>query len=170
MNKMDNPHNERAIVNNMTVNIMKNKFFLALMLSSGVLAILMPGRFGQQNSVANEVSINKMCQRQQGLPQIERFTVFYQEEFSTQNKTYWLYAGRYQDGAVILCVSEPNFNQARELSTESLQFQFIENISQDSNKNSTFLITVREGNGRNLKLTDYRLDLVNPNQPALTRL
>ena len=140
------------------------------MLSSGIRAIQI-GLFGQPRSWANEVYINKMCQRQQGLPQIERFTVFYQEEFSSiQNKTYWLYAGRYQDGAVILCVSEPNFNQARELSTESLQFQFIENISQNFNKNSTFLITVRESNGRNPKLTDYRLDLVNPNQPALTRL
>ena len=111
-----------------------------------------------------------MCQRQQDLPQIERFTVFYQEEFSSQNKTHWLYAGRYQDGSVIFCVSEPNFNQAIELNAEPLQFQFIENISQDSNNNSTFLITVREGNGRNAPLTDYRLDLVNPNQPVLTRL
>jgi len=39
-----------------------------------------------------------------------------------------------------------------------------------SSNNSTFLITVREGNGRNAPLTDYRLDLVNPNQPVLTRL
>ena len=120
--------------------------------------------------ITNPAYINKMCQRQQDLPQIERFTVFYQEEFSSQNQTYLLYAGRYQDGSVIFCVSEPNFNQARELNAEPLQFQFIENISQDSNNNSTFLITVREGNGRNAPLTNYRLDLVNPNQPVLTRL
>ncbi|CAD5985268.1 hypothetical protein [Planktothrix agardhii] len=146
---------------------MKNKLFLALMLTSVAIQI---GLFGQQRSWANEVYINKMCQRQQDLPQIERFTVFYQQEFSSQNQTYWLYVGRYQDGAVIFCVSEPNFNQARELNAEPLQFQFIENISQDSNNNSTFLITVREGNGRNAPLTDYKLDLVNPNQPVLTRL
>jgi hypothetical protein len=146
---------------------MKNKLFLALMLTSVATQI---GLFGQQRSWANEVYINKMCQRQQDLPQIERFTVFYQEEFSSQNKTHWLYAGRYQDGGVIFCISEPNFNQAIELNAEPLQFQFIENISQDSNNNSTFLITVREGNGRNAPLTDYRLDLVNPNQPVLTRL
>jgi len=146
---------------------MKNKLFLALMLTSVATQI---GLFGQQRSWANEVYINKMCQRQQDLPQIERFTVFYQEEFSSQNKTHWLYAGRYQDGGVIFCISEPNFNQARELNAEPLQFQFIENISQDSNNNSTFLITVREGNGRNAPLTDYKLDLVNPNQPVLTRL
>jgi hypothetical protein len=146
---------------------MKNKLFLALMLTSVATQI---GLFGQQRSWANEVYINKMCQRQQDLPQIERFTVFYQEEFSSQNKTHWLYAGRYQDGGVIFCISEPNFNQARELNAEPLQFQFIENISQDSNNNSTFLITVREGNGRNAPLTNYRLDLVNPNQPVLIRL
>ncbi|MCB8780228.1 hypothetical protein L2E71_22250 [Planktothrix agardhii 1032] len=148
---------------------MKNKLFLPLILSFGILSIQIV-LSGQQPSSANEVYINKMCQRQQDLPQIERFTVFYQEEFSSQNKTYWLYAGRYQDGSVIFCISEPNFNQARELNAEPLQFQFIENISQDSNNNSTFLITVREGNGRNAPLTNYRLDLVNPNQPVLTRL
>jgi hypothetical protein len=148
---------------------MKNKLFLPLILSSGILSIQIV-LSGQQPSWANEVYINKMCQRQQDLSQIERFTVFYQEEFSSQNKTHWLYAGRYQDGSVIFCVSEPNFNQAIELNAEPLQFQFIENISQDSNNNSTFLITVREGNGRNAPLTNYRLDLVNPNQPVLTRL
>jgi len=148
---------------------MKNKLFLPLILSFGILSIQIV-LSGQQPSSANEVYINKMCQRQQDLPQIERFTVFYQEEFSSQNQTYLLYAGRYQDGGVIFCVSEPNFNQAIELNAEPLQFQFIENISQDSNNNSTFLITVREGNGRNAPLTNYRLDLVNPNQPVLTRL
>lgn len=149
---------------------MKNKLFLPLMLNFGILAIQI-GLFSiHQSSLANEVYINKMCQRQQDLPRSERFTVYYQATFSSQNRTYWLYAGRYQDGAVIFCISEPNFNQARELNAEPLQFQFIENITQDSNKNSTFLITVREGNGRNPPLTNYRLDLVNPSQPVLTRL
>lgn len=149
---------------------MKNKLLLVLMLSSGIFSILIYGLSGQQRSWANEVYINKMCQRQQDLPQIERFTVFYQEGFSSQNQNYWLYAGRYQDGAVLFCVSEPNFNQARELNAEPLQFQFIENITQDSSQKSTFLITVREGNGRNPQLTNYKLDLVNPSQPVLTRL
>lgn len=148
---------------------MKNKFFLPLILSFGILSIQIVLSV-QQRSWGNEVYINKMCQRQQDLPQIERFTVYYQEEFTSENQTYWLYAGQYQDGAVIFCVSKPNFNQAIELNAEPLQFQFIENISQDSNNNSTFLITVREGNGINPPLTDYRLDLVNPNQPVLTRL
>ena len=66
---------------------MKNKLFLPLILSFGILSIQI-GLFGQQRSWANEVYINKMCQRQQDLPQIERFTVFYQEEFS-QNKTHF---------------------------------------------------------------------------------
>ncbi len=149
---------------------MKNKWFLLLMIRSGILAILISGVFTPGIFRADEVFINKMCQQQQDLPQIERFSVFYQAEFSAQNQIYWFYAGRYQDGGVIFCVSEPDFNQAGELNAQELQFQFIEDIQQDSTNPSDFIITVAEGNGRNVPLVNYKLELSNPNQPILTRL
>ncbi len=149
---------------------MKNQWFLLLMIRSGILGILISGIFTPGIFRADELFINKLCQPQQDLPKIERFPVFYQAEFSTQNQLYWFYAGRYQDGGVIFCVSEPNFNQAGELNAQELQFQFIENIQQDSTNPANFMITVAEGNGRNVPLVNYKLELSDPDEPILTRL
>jgi hypothetical protein len=149
---------------------MKKELFFIWVMGWGFLTVGTSAILVAEELPANEVYIDKDCQRQQQLLQLERFIVFYQSEFQALDETYWFYAGQYQDGAVLFCISQPNFSQARVLNEKQLQNQFIEKITKSPNSNSIFLITVVEGNGRNAPLTDYQLDLFNPNQPVLTRL
>ncbi|MEA5498299.1 hypothetical protein [Limnoraphis robusta] len=149
---------------------MKNKLLLVLAVGWVMWTLTTPRTLAQEQLSGNKVYLDKNCQRQQQLPPVERFTVFYQSEFQAVDEIYWFSAGRYQDGAVLFCISQPNFNQAQVLNEKTIQNQFIEKIIKAPNSNSIFLITVAEGNGRNVPLTDYKLDLFDPNQPVLTRL
>lgn len=119
---------------------------------------------------ADEVYIDNNCRRNQDLPQYDRFTIFYSSQIRSNSQVYLFYAGRYQDGAVIFCISRPNFKEAISLSASQIQNQFIDKIVKDPNRNATFIVTVAEGNNFPVPLTDYMLDLNNPNRPVLIRL
>lgn len=119
---------------------------------------------------ADEVYIDNNCRRNQALSQYDRFTVFLRSQFRANGQNYWFYAGRYQDGAAIFCISRPDFREARTLSARQIQNQFIDKIVKVPNRKATFIVTVAEGNGSRVPLTDYRIDLNNPNRPVVTRL
>ena len=133
-------------------------------------AASIPAVLAQRQPSANEIYIDKDCRRNQQLPQLERFTIFSRNEFTTNGQNYLFYAGRYQDGAVLFCISQPNFNQPKLLNSEKIQRQFIDKILQDPNKKTAFIIAVREGNGPGATTTNYGLDLSNPDRPKLTPL
>ncbi|XZO01450.1 MAG: PPC domain-containing protein [Microcoleus sp.] len=114
--------------------------------------------------------IDKNCRLNQQLPEIERFTLFNNSEFTANGKKYSFYAARYQDGAVLFCISQPNFNQPKVLNAEKLQSQFIDKILRDTNNKTAFIIAVRGGNGLDTPVTNYGLDLSNPDRPKLTSL
>ncbi|MGB3404855.1 MAG: hypothetical protein WBA77_19375 [Microcoleaceae cyanobacterium] len=149
---------------------MKNKLFFVLILGWGILSVRTSAILRAEPLPANEVYLDRDCQILEDLSQFDKWAVVYQSEFQAVDETYWFYAGQYQDGAVLFCISKPKFSQARVLNEKKLQNQFIEKITKDPNSNSMFMITVRDGNGRNVSLTDYQLDLANLNQPILTRL
>ncbi|WP_341733665.1 hypothetical protein [Microcoleus sp. EPA2] len=132
-------------------------------------AASIPAVFAQRQPSANEIYIDKDCRRNQQL-QFDKFTVFNQNEFTANGKKYSFYAGRYQDGAVLFCISEPNFNQPKVLNAEKIQRQFIDKIATDPNNKTAFIIAVREGNGPGATATNYGLDLSNPDRPKLTSL
>ena len=138
-------------------------------LGAGSLPVLAQEQYQRSKLTANEVYLDNNCRRDQELLQEDRFILFYRSQFRANNQDYWFYAGRYQDGAAIFCISKPNFNEAKPLDRNlKIQFQFIDNIVKVSNVNNTFIVTVREGNGSGIPLTDYKLDLSNPNRPLLT--
>ncbi len=114
--------------------------------------------------------IDKNCRLNQQLPEIERFTLFNNSEFTANGKKYSFYAARYQDGAVLFCISQPNFNQPKVLNAAKLQSQFIDKILRDTNNKTAFIITVREGNGLDTPMTNYALDFNNVDRPKLTSL
>ena len=114
--------------------------------------------------------IDKNCRLNQQLPEIERFTLFNNSEFTANGQKYWFYAARYQDGAVLFCISKPNFNQPKPLTEKQIQGQFIDKILRDSNNKTAFIIAVREGNGFETPVTNYGLDLSNVDRPKLTSL
>lgn len=119
---------------------------------------------------ADEVYLDNRCRRNQALQQNDRFLVFYKTEFRANRQSYWFSAARYQDGAALFCISKPYFKEPRLLSVRQIQYEFIDKIVRDSQRNAAFLITVAEGNGSNPPMTVYRLNLINPNKPVLTLL
>jgi hypothetical protein len=119
---------------------------------------------------ANDTYVDKACHQSSTLSELDQFIVFYQENFISKEKNYWFYAARYQDGAVILCTSQPEFVQPQLLPAKTLQNQFIPKITKAPRSQSVFLITVREGNGFRVPMKEYRLDLSNLSQPKLTLL
>jgi hypothetical protein len=95
--------------------------------------------------------------------------VDFRRNLSVGGKRYWFSLARYQDGSAILCLSQPNYTQGQLLAVPTLQNQFIREIKQEQPETS-FLITTADGNGRNVRLTQFRLQLNNPTQPALSKV
>ncbi|MEG4211476.1 PPC domain-containing protein [Microcoleus sp. S13_B4] len=139
-------------------------------LISAIVTTTVPAVFAQRQPSANEIYIDKNCNRNQQLPQLERFTIFSRNEFTTNSQNYWFYATRYLDGAVLFCTSKPNFNQPKPLTAKQIQSQFIDKILRDPNNKTAFIIAVREGNGPEAPVTNYGLELSNVDRPKLTSL
>jgi hypothetical protein len=141
---------------------MKNKFILFLAFS------LMIG--GINPASANTIYMDNKCNQNPNLGQYDRFRIFYQAEFKVSNQSYWFYAGRYQDGAVLFCLSHPNFQKPKALTElTEINARFIDNIVQDTNDNTIFLVTEFLA-GRDTLMTEYRVSFANPNQPEITKL
>ncbi len=122
------------------------------------------------NISADAIYVDKTCQ-QIPLSQprsIDGFEIDYQFAFTTAEQSYLLYAARYQDGAYIFCVSKPNYLSPQVIRNEKINFQFIDNIVQPEKGKPTFIVTVRNGNGRNPSSAPVRLDLKNPKNPIVT--
>ncbi len=149
---------------------MKMRSPITITIITAILATSIPAVFAQrQPSAANEIYIDKDCRRNQQL-QVDKFTIFNTNEFTANGQKYLFYAGRYQDGAVIFCISKPNFSQPKVLNAEKIQRQFIDKIVGDPNNKTAFIIAVRNGNGPGATTINYRLDLSNPDRPKVTSL
>lgn len=149
---------------------MKSRSPFTLSIISAIVTTIVPAVFAQRPPSVNEIYIDKNCQRNQQLPQLERFTIFSRNEFTTNGQNYWFYAARYQDGGVLLCISKPNFNQPKPINEQKIQANFIDKIVRDPNNKTAFIIAVREGNGLEAPLTNYGLELSNVDRPKLTSL
>ncbi|MEG5139648.1 MULTISPECIES: PPC domain-containing protein [unclassified Microcoleus] len=148
---------------------MKTLPFTITLISASFITAITPAVFAQAQP-ATEIYIDKNCRRNQQLPQLERYTIFFTNEFTTNGQKYLFYSARYQDGGVILCVSKPNFNQPKPLSQPKIQANFIDKIVPDTKNKTAFIITVREGNGLDTPMTNYGLDFSNVDRAKLTSL
>ncbi|MEG4007910.1 hypothetical protein QUA41_19285 [Microcoleus sp. Pol11C1] len=148
----------------------RSPFTLTLTIISAIVTTIVPAVFAQRQPSANEIYIDKNCQRNQQLPQLERFTIFSRNEFTTNGQNYLFYAAHYQDGGVLLCISKPNFNQPKPINEQKIQANFIDKIVRDINNKTAFIIVVREGNGLDVPMTNYGLELSNVDRPKLTSL
>lgn len=149
---------------------MKTLPFTITLISASFITTIAPAVFAQPQPSANEIYIDKNCRPNQQLTQLERYTIFSRNEFTTNGQKYLFYSARYQDGGVILCISKPNFNQPKPLDQPKIQANFIDKIVRDPNNKTAFIIAVRNGNGPGATATNYRLDLSNPDRPKLTSL
>lgn len=149
---------------------MKMRSPITITIITAILAISIPAVFAQRQPSANEIYIDKNCRPNQQLPQLERYTIFSRNEFTSNGQQYLFYSARYQDGGVVLCISKPNFNQPKKVSQPKIEANFIDNIVQVPNNKTAFIITVREGNGLDTPMTNYALDFNNVDRPKLTSL
>ncbi|MEG4344795.1 PPC domain-containing protein [Microcoleus sp. A003_D6] len=149
---------------------MRSPITITITLISAIVTTTVPAVFAQRQPSANEIYIDKNCQRNQQLPQLERFTIFSRNEVTTNGQNYLFYAARYQDGGVVLCISKPNFNQPKAINEQKVQANFIDKIVRDPNNKTAFIIAVREGNGPGAAVTNYGLNLSNVDRPQLTSL
>ena len=147
----------------------RSPFTLTVTLISAILTAITPAVFAQAQP-ATETYIDKNCRRNQQLPQLERYTIFFRNEFTSNGQQYLFYSAQYVDGSVVLCISKPNFNQPKTLNQPKIQANFIDKIVRDSNNQTAFIITVREGNGLDTPMTHYALDFKNVDRPKLTSL
>ncbi|MBD2666707.1 hypothetical protein [Richelia sinica] len=143
---------------------MKTKRLLAILTLSLTLGFSIP-------SYAQEKYIDNNCQQNQSLKEDDRFTVFYQSNFQSKGQSYWFYAGRYLDGGVIFCLSQPGFKKPRTLNElKPIQFNFIDKVAKDTRNKTAFIVVTREGNGSRVPMNEYRLNFANVNKPTLTKL
>jgi hypothetical protein len=149
---------------------MKTLPFTITLISASFITAITPTVLGQPQPPAKEIYIDKNCRPNQQLPQLERYTIFFRNEFTTKGQKYLFYSARYQDGGVTLCISKPNFNQPKPLNQPKIQANFIEKIVRDTKNKTAFIITVREGNGFDTPMTNYGLDFSNVDRPKLTSL
>ena len=145
---------------------MKNPSPITITIISAILAASIQAGFAQPSPRY----IDKNCCLNQELSETERFTLFNNSDFTANGQNYWFYAARYLDGAVLFCISKPNFNQPKPLTEKQIQSQFIDKIARDPNTKTAFIIAVREGNGPEAPVTNYGLELSNVDRPKLTSL
>ncbi len=145
---------------------MKNPSPITITIISAILAASIQAGFAQPSPRY----IDKNCRLNQELSETERFTLFNNSDFTANGQNYWFYAARYQDGSVLFCISKPNFNQPKPLTSKQIQSQFIDKIARDPNNKTAFIIAVREGNGPEAPVTNYGLELSNVDRPKLTSL
>ncbi|MBE9199428.1 MULTISPECIES: hypothetical protein [unclassified Nodularia (in: cyanobacteria)] len=130
----------------------------------------MLGLFSSTPANAQETYIDSTCKQNQQLDEFDRFTVMYKSEFQTKGQTYWFYSGQYIDATPIVCISQPGFQQAKPLNIKQIQLGYIDKISKDPNNQTGFLVTIRDGNGSYVPITQYRLNLSTPEKPVITKL
>ncbi len=139
-------------------------------LTTGLAISFMLGLFTSTPAHAQEIYIDNTCQQNQQLDEFDRFTVMSKFEFQTQGQTYWFYSGQYIDGSPITCISRPGFKQAKLLNIPQIQSGYIDNIRKDPRNKTAFLVTVRDGNGSYVPITQYRLNLSKPDKPVISKL
>lgn len=139
-------------------------------IATGLVISLMLGLLSPTSSNAQETYIDDNCKQNQQLNESDRFTVTYKSEFQTNGQTYWLYSGQYIDGSAIVCISRPGFKQAKPLNVKQIQSGYIERISKDPRNQTAFLITVRDGNGSYVPITQYRVNLSTPERPITAKI
>jgi len=120
------------------------------------------------SQAAGTVFLDTKCRRvAEGF---DTWRVKYRRSFQVASgEQYWFVVGQYQDGASLLCVTKPGYAQGQPLALPQLQRHFIDQLSQENNS-SSFLLDHRDGNGREVVITRFRLSLSDPWRPRLTQL
>ncbi len=113
--------------------------------------------------------VNNTCQKiAPSASRSDSFEIDYQFTFKTQQQPYLMYAARANDGAYLFCRSKPGYRSPQVIKHETLNFPFVETITQPKKGTPIFRVMIRNGNGRGATVTPIKLDLTNPRKPIVT--
>ena len=146
--------------------------FTASSLLAGSVAFLPKPAF------AGEALFDKNCryyprttENFKGPPVNDATYIFKTLEVITNRKKYFLTVLRANNGAAVFCISQYNFMQMKYLNNaQQIQDKYIYQIVKEPDHNATFLLTLREGNGRTARTKFYKLNLNNPERPVLVQV
>ena len=94
------------------------------------------------------------------------FKLVFNDTFTTNSRVYRFYVGQYMDGAGVFCIANKDFSNASRLAISSIQGQFFSDIKRMNGK-PVYKFNIRDGNGMNVPVTRYRLQLRNPRSPQI---
>lgn len=118
-------------------------------------------------AAVGEVSrLNDKCQVQPARDNQEGWATRRSYQFLAQGQSYKLIYSAAQDGTGALCLSQGNTFQP--LATKYWYGEYIDRL--DRVQGSIFTFQVHQGNGNNVPVKKYRLDLSNPRQPKVKLL
>jgi hypothetical protein len=80
-------------------------------------------------------------------------------DFKAGNQSYWVTKVRAQDGAGRLELSQPRFVNVKVVNINTSQYQFIDDFKKDNKVNGFFYASTRNGNGWNVEVVTYLVDL-----------
>jgi hypothetical protein len=80
-------------------------------------------------------------------------------DFKAGNQSYWVTKVRAQDGAGRLELSQPRFVNVKVVNINTSQYQFIDDFKKDNEVNGFFYASTRNGNGWNVEVVTYLVDL-----------
>ncbi|MAR07483.1 MAG: hypothetical protein CL862_10310 [Cyanobium sp. NAT70] len=145
-----------------------NAFLLRTILPNGriVSGRMPPSNVGTipKTSGGSGTFVNTKCRRVRNSAGSLR--VDYQSVFKANNRSYRFYVARAADGAGLFCVSDKNYSDAFPLRLPAIQNRFYNNIKRKDDK-PVYKFNIRYGNGRQVPVTRYKLQLRNPRKPEL---
>ena len=131
--------------------------------------VLMPGLVQAQST---RLRLDQRCQpirTQQPDRSANQAELAYRQQLLTPADSFWLWMGRFGDGAALFCLTDGPKQGGVPLALPQLQFQYISEIRPGAEPNA-LLITVRHGNGRHAPMSLYRLRFSSRTQFSLTPL
>jgi hypothetical protein len=100
-----------------------------------------------------------------------RYDVEFEDTIFPKGESFTLAFARVQGGGdSILCLTKSGDEKGERISENVLGDNILREVEKDSERANSFLITLADGNGRDAKLTQYRLNLNNPMRPRTIRV
>ncbi|MFM9086868.1 MAG: hypothetical protein ACKOPT_01750 [Cyanobium sp.] len=131
---------------------------------------LTTGAFFPPRSHGMPLAVDRQCLAANSTDSNYQVDHSYRLRVASGEQPYWLVLARYVDGSTIFCLMEGDAQRPWRLPIPELQDQFISDITQKNDSVNLFMVTVRHGNGWNVPLTSYHLDLRNPKSPVLVKI
>jgi hypothetical protein len=131
-----------------------HKIILAALLST---SIILP------SNAAVTGGLNEKCQLQPIRGEQTEWQIRRRYQFRARGQSYTLVFSAAQDGSGSLCLSHGN--TFRPIATPYWDVAYIDRV--DRVQESIFTFQIHQGNGDNVPVKKYRLDLSNPRQPKI---